>query len=76
MKLADITKPIDLMTDDELIEKLRQVRHNRETIRPARAKIIEKAATKITRAKTKKTEDLFDKLTPEERAKLIAQLEG
>lgn len=76
MRLENIVKPIEQMSDPELIEHLRTVRHNREVVRPARAKIVEKAVKKTTRAKINKMDTLLDKLTPAEREALVKQLSG
>lgn len=75
MQLGDLVKPLDKMSDDELLERLRQVRHNRTVARPAAKAHVERAEKKVTRAKSKKATDLLSSLTPEERQKLIEQLQ-
>jgi hypothetical protein len=45
MQLADLVKPIEECSEDELMERLRGIRHNRSVGRPA-GKAREKRATK------------------------------
>lgn len=71
-QLSDLIVPIESMTDEELLERLRQVRHNRTVVRPARAKIIEKAEKKTVRKVVGKVK--VEALSAEEKAKLIEQL--
>ena len=80
MQLFDLVKPITDMTDEELLEHLRKIRHNRTVVRPAARKHAERSETKAVRKATKKRADGLDavlgKLTEEERNALIKQLEG
>lgn len=76
MKLPDITKTIDQLSDEELHEKLRQIRHNREVARPASKKRVEKSEAKTARKNVSKAERLLEDLSPEERDELIKQLGG
>lgn len=76
MQIHDLVKPLDQMTDQELLERVRQLRHNRETLRPASRKIAERAVKKTTKAKVNKVEGLLDNLTEEQRLALIAKLGG
>lgn len=76
MQMKDLVKPIDQMSDAELLEHVRAMRHRRETIRPARAKIIERAEKKVTAKKVNKTMAAVENLSEEERLKLIALLGG
>lgn len=76
MQIHDLVKPIDQMTDDELLERVRQLRHNRETLRPAARKIVERAVKKTVKAKVSKVAGLLDNLTEEQRLELIAKLGG
>lgn len=75
MKISGLVKTIDQMSDAELLERVRQIRHNRETIRPAAVKHIERAETKTSRKKVSSVEKLLEGLTDAERANLLAQLE-
>lgn len=75
MQLGDLVKKISDMTDDELLEMLRSIKHNRSVARPAHKAHIERAEKKTSRAKTKKAADLFGNLSEAERLELIKQLE-
>lgn len=76
MKLHDLVVPIDEMTDEQLLERLRQVRQRREIERPVAKRKAATVEKKTSRARVSKTEDLLDLLSPEERAALISQLSG
>lgn len=80
MKLADLQKPMEDMSDEELLERLREIRHNRFVERPAAKKHEEQEAEKAarparTRAKSA-VEKLVANLTPEQREALMKQLQG
>lgn len=62
------------MTDEELIEKLRQVKTSREIIRSAVRKRTERSEKKASRGRVSATTKLFEGLTDEERAELIRKL--
>lgn len=74
MQLADLVQPIDKMSDEQLLERLRQVRHNREVIRPAAKARVARVEKKVSRTKVKKTEDLVGNLSEAERNELIRKL--
>lgn len=76
MRLDDIAPSMEKMTDEELREHLRQIRHRRSVVRPAAKKIATKAAKKKTQKKMKKVEGLLDALTDEQKLALLKQLEG
>lgn len=76
MQLKDITKPISECTDEELQERLRNIRHTRTVVRPAAARHVERAEVRTSRKKVSAIEKLLDKMSPEERAAFMAQLEG
>lgn len=75
MQLKDLVKPIDQMTDEELMERLRTVRNNRVTSRPAAKAHAKRAANKGQQGKITKAKDLLagSGLTREQ---LIALLGG
>lgn len=75
MQLKDLVKPITQMTDEELLEHLRQVKQRRTIERPAHQAHIDRAEKKTARAKTKKVDTVLGKLSDEERQKLIEQLQ-
>lgn len=74
MQLMNLVKPIEDMTDDELREQLRAIRHNRKVIRPAAQKHKEKVVKKESKAKTSKVEALIKNLTPEQIKQLLLNL--
>lgn len=76
MNLADIVKPIDRMTDEELLERLREIRHRRSIERPAAKAIVDRAERKATRGKLSAIDKLLAGLSEEDRARLLEQLEG
>jgi hypothetical protein len=75
MKLPDLVKPLDQLTDDELLERLRQARHNREVHRPAAKKLVERAEIKASRSRMSSMDKLLANLSDEDREALINKLE-
>lgn len=77
MQLNDLVgKSLEEMSDEELLEKLRQTRHNRNNQRP---KVTKKAATSQAKARHKRVsavQGMLAGLSEEERTQLIQQLEG
>lgn len=76
MQLHDLIKPIDQMTDEELLERLRQSRANRTIVRPAKQARAKRAAKKGAVTRINKVENLLEGLSEEEKQALIAQLGG
>lgn len=76
MKLSDLVKPIGEQSEEELIERLRQIRHNRFVERPAaKKKAAKEAASKTPRAKAAPSvEKMLAGLSDAERDALIAKL--
>lgn len=74
MQLHDLVTPLEDLSDEELLEKLRQARHNRTVVRPAAAKRVERAETKTKRARATKVDKLTGSLSAAEKAALIEQL--
>lgn len=75
MQLKDLVKPIDQMTDEELAERLRIVRSNRISTRPAAKAHAKRAAKKGQQGKMTKAQDLL-KSSGLSREELIALLGG
>lgn len=75
MQLHDLHKPLDELSDEELMEKLRASRHNRRTAKPAAKAHAKRAESKESNAKVAKTEDLL-KNSGLTREQLIALLSG
>lgn len=76
MQILDLVKPIDQLTDEELQERIREIRHRREVARPAAKARVDRAEKKETRTESNKVSKLVAGMSPEERAKLIAALGG
>ena len=76
MHLSDLIKPIEQLTDDELLARLQSVRHNRENVRPVAKRKAEKADAKAARGRVSSITKTLSNLSDEERLALIAQLEG
>lgn len=74
MQIQDLIKPIDAMSDEELLQRVREMRHRREIIRPAAKAKVERAEKKTSRARVKKTTDLLDGLSEADRLALIELL--
>lgn len=73
MQLKDLVKPIDQMSDDELMEKLRTMRHNRTTARPAAKAHAKREAKKGAQTRINKVEDLLKGMTREDLIKLLGE---
>lgn len=76
MQLTDLIKPMDQMTDEELMERLRTIRHNRTTVRPAAKAHAKRAAKKGAQGRMSKVEQMLEGLSDEQRAELIRELGG
>ena len=80
MQLLNLTKPLEQMTEDELLEHVRKMRHNRTIARPAAKKHAERSQIRTERKASKKRTSSMDgllaKLTEAEREALMKQLEG
>lgn len=76
MQLSDLLKPMDQMTNEELLERLKVIRHNRDTVRPAAKAREKKESKKGAVTRINKMDDLFDKMTPAQKAEFIKQLGG
>ncbi len=74
MQLCDLVKPMDQQTDEELLERLQQIRHNRNVVRPAATAHKKRAAKKGQQGRMNKVESLLDGMSEAERAELIALL--
>jgi hypothetical protein len=75
MQLKDLVKPIDQMSDEELLERLRQIRHRRTTERPvAKAREV-KEEKRASRGRMTALDKALASLSPEDRDKLMKSLE-
>lgn len=76
MQMNDLVKPIEDMSDAELMKSLRALRHRRTVERPAAAKKVKKAAAKGKTNRINKVADLFDSLSADEKEAMIKSLGG
>lgn len=74
MQLKDLVTPIDKQTDDELLTRLREIRHRREVIRPAQRKRVERAETKTARREVAGLNKLVENLSDAEKEALVKKL--
>lgn len=73
MRLEQLVKPIEEMTDEELLERLHAVRHRREVAKPVAKKKAQVAATKQSRKKVGAVEKLLEGLSLEELEALLKE---
>lgn len=76
MKLSDLIQPLHDKTEAELQEMVRQIRHNRQVLRPAKAAHKERAERKTSTAKLSKVEKLTATMSKDQILALMAQLGG
>jgi len=76
MQIQQLIKPIDQCSNEELMERLRGVRHNREVNRPVAKAKAAKVEKKASRTKMSAMDKLLDGMSDEEKLKLLAQLEN
>lgn len=76
MQLQDLAKPVDQMTDDELMAHLRRIRENRMTERPAAKARAARGAKKESRAKVSKVDKMVNGMSEADRLALIELLKG
>jgi len=76
MKLADLTRDIRKMTDAELREHVRSIRHSKYVERPATAARKQKAVKKTGNQATSKLQKMLAGMSEAERLAIINALEG
>lgn len=79
MKLSDLIKPIDQCTDEELLERLREIKHNRFVERPAvkaREEKAERQERKKGARKAASIESMVEGMSEAQRLELIKLLGG
>jgi len=76
MQLSDLVKPIEDCSDEELIERLRASRHNRNTVKPAAKSHAKRAAKRGQQGRVNKVEELLAGLSEAEQAEILALLGG
>lgn len=76
MQLKDIVKTLDEMTEEELHEHLRKVRHRRTVERPVAKAREAKVAKKESNKRMTALDKLLASLSPEDQALLLQNLEA
>lgn len=80
MQIQDIVRPIDQLSDEELFERIREVRQRRQVDRPAAKARVERAERKTVRregtAAVNKITNVLDSMSDADRLKLIKLLGG
>jgi hypothetical protein len=74
VQLNDLVKPIEEMTDEELKQRLFDLRHRREVEKPAAKARVKKAEKKESKKKVSAAEKLLADLSPEDLAALLKEL--
>ncbi len=74
MQIADLVKPIEEMSDDELTIHLRKIRANRMTLRPAAKAREKREVKKGATGRISAAEKLLAGMTPAQRAQLMLSL--
>lgn len=74
MQLNNLIQPLEDMSDEELKQRLFDLRHRRETERPVAKKKMQKAAKKASNKKVSSAEKMLANLSPEELAALMKEL--
>jgi hypothetical protein len=74
MQMQDLIKPLDQLTDEELQERIREIRHSRTVTRPAAQKHKEKAVKVKAKKETSKVDALLKNLSPEQIQQLLLGL--
>jgi hypothetical protein len=75
MQLRHLVKTLDQMTEEELHEYLRQIRHRRTVERPAAKAREERVEKKESRVRISALDKLLASMTDSEREELIRKLE-
>lgn len=74
MQLSDLTKPIEEQTDEELMERLRAIRHNRNSVRPAAKAHAKRESKKGMQGRMSAIEKLLAGMSEEERLAILEEL--
>lgn len=75
-QLTDLVKPIEEMSEEELKQRLYDLRHRREVVRPAAKARAKKVQWTESKKVVKAAEKLLDNLSAEELEALIIRAQG
>lgn len=73
MQLQNLFRPLAELSEDELRERLQEIRHNREVVRPAKVARAKKAARKGRVSKINKAQGLLSGLSKEQIQQLLSE---
>lgn len=76
MKLSDLIKDIRTMSEEELREHVRAIRHSKYVVKPKQQAKVKKEAKRTGNKAASKFDKLLAGMTEEQRAALIKQLGG
>lgn len=76
MQLKDLFKPIEELSDEELKDRLREIRHNRTVERPAAKAHAKRTENKGRVTKVNKAQSLLSGLSAEDIKQLLLEMEG
>ncbi len=74
MQLQDLVKPMEQMSDEELLAKIRKVRQNRITLKPAAKAHEKRESKKGATGRISAAEKILAGMTPAQREAMMAQL--
>lgn len=74
VQLQHLVTPIEDMTDEELKQRLFELRHRRETEKPKAARVVKKVAKKKATKEVNAVDKLLANLDPEQLALLMKDL--
>ena len=75
-RLSDLTKNVSNMTNEELIEHVKEIRHNKYVAKPAVAKRAADVVKKEKNTAIRSTNSLLEDMTAEQKSELLKLLEG
>lgn len=76
MQLENLVKPLDQMTEEELHQRIRELRNNRNTVRPAAQNHTKRAAKKGAQKRISKVEKLLQGMSRDDLIKLLGGNDG
>lgn len=74
-RLKDLTRNVSNMSEEELLEHVKQVRHNKYVAKPAVAKRVADVEKKEKNTQVRGVNKIIDSMTPEQKLALLKQLE-
>lgn len=75
-QLSDLVRPIETMSDEELLQWVTELRHRRETVRAAQQKHIKIAVRKKSAGKAHATRDALLDMPDDELKTILGEYDG